>query len=123
MAWIITKDHLADEEQATGAGQWGRPETQSEPPNTESLPYRFRLMDEDGVIHFSGRFDDEALDRSAEWGGLYEAYKWGAYMSGSTDLYVRGEDYINLCYPHSPDHADKYVTPFITKDGWYSVYS
>src|SRR6476659_6901969 len=125
MAWVITQDHTTQPEDGlpsrVGRGQWGDENV----PGTEApkLPLRFRLRyeDEEDGVAYSGRYDVAAVqDDDEEWGGLYQALKWGEWDVGATILQVRCDEYIAAA-GYAPDSPNlKYITP--DKEGWYIPY-
>ena len=90
MAWVVTKDHLEpelSEYNRKGTGQWQGKTA----PELKDLPHRAKLYDDDGELYYTVAFDDWADEHDEEYGGLYEAWRWGMYDAGATDLRVNGE--------------------------------
>jgi hypothetical protein len=86
MSWMIDRDYLAAEmdDQSSNVGR-GQYDSDSPP----DMPHLFRLRDDDGEVYYGGRYDDGALENDEEYGGLYQAFRWGAYDAGSSDLQIR----------------------------------
>jgi hypothetical protein len=84
MAWKIVRDHTEEpgsENSAVGIGQ-GDLVGETQP---------FILYDDDGECYFEGRVDADGIDDDEEYGGLYQAFKWGMAFAGTTDLRMQGE--------------------------------
>lgn len=84
MAWKIDRDYLAEtpDESEVGRGQYDFE-------NEEPMPHRFRLRDDDGIVYYGGRYNDIAELDDETWGGLYQAWQWGAGWAGTTDLQIK----------------------------------
>lgn len=126
MAWIITKDQITKKGEggyAFGRGQWGEQGVHSGPPSTGCLPFSFRLLDDDMQIHYSGRYDAEALENDEEWGGLYLAGLWGAGFSGALHVQVKLIDYTKIVHSKGiPDRLADYFKEEAAKGPWYIPY-
>jgi len=113
-AWIIDRDYLnepGDEYNRVGYGEGEIP--------TGATTYRFRLRDEDGEVHFGGRYTAEAITEDVEGGDtelLYDALGFGIADTGACILEVKAADYQQLV-GISPRIADWFES--VTKDGWY----
>ena len=111
MAWKIERDHIAemfgDESERAGFGRG----------NLEGETFRFRLRDEDGEIHYSGRFDRDAADNDMERTGLYSLWEFGMADTGATDLELHRDDALALGFAR-PEHVDRH-----TRDGWTTIYA
>lgn len=127
-AWIITKDEITkDEEQSrVGHGQWGLAGDGIGHPPMSEFPHSFRLMDEDGEIHFEGRYDSDAVTRleENEWGALYRAYLWGSNDSGAVILKVKSKEWIPLRFEGADSYPAHYAAHYRDNivDGWYTPF-
>jgi hypothetical protein len=87
MAWKIDRDYLDGTTDRSKVG------TMSLGPDLEGETFRFRLRDDDGEVYYGGVADKAAAEADEdEQGGLYEAYRWGTYDSGTTDLQMHPAD-------------------------------
>lgn len=83
MAWVIKRDYLDGKgSDAIGRGQG----------TLQGVTFAFRLRDDDSVVYYRGEADTNAALNDDEEGGLYEAYRWGTYYAGTTDLQIPARD-------------------------------
>lgn len=108
MAWCIDRDYLACEGDVSRVGFGAG--------TLEGETWRFRLRDEDGEIHYGGRFDRAAAEDDMAEGGLYRAWDFGFQDSGATDLELHRGDALALGFAR-PEHVDSH-----TRDGWTTIY-
>ena len=113
MSWRIDRHYGARDGEPTNVGRGQYDEN-----NPPTMPYRFRLRDDDGEIYYGGGYDAAAVaedgGESDTYGSLYLAWRWGEYDSGATDLQVKADDYLALTGPSEHVTGDR--------DGWYSVF-
>ena len=76
MRWVITDD-CVDGGQAVGVGNFPHDGALDE------LPYRFRLLDDDGEVYYVGRSDDQ--DSEAAFAPL----DWATGYAGCTETQYR----------------------------------
>lgn len=91
MAWIIVRDHLYESDpHLYQRREIGTQQEQPVPTGPAALQrvleHTFKLYDDDGILYYTGRCDEWAIDNDLAYGGLYQAYKWGESNAGTTDL-------------------------------------
>lgn len=120
-AWLITWDGVTPgmEDMTSRAGRVGEGTL-----TTDEEHYTFKLYDDDGEHYYSGKFNAEAYligDDESE-GALINAWQWGMYDAGTTDLRIKLSDLEKL-HGADSDTYRIYRDKIVRKDGWCSIFS